>query len=395
MASATESTPVVMLVDMDAFYASVELRRRPELKDRPMWVGGADRGVVLSANYPARALGVHGGMSSAKARRLCPHAVSLPPDFSAYSEVSAAIVAILEDVCAWVDRASIDEAYLDLTGPAGRGEDPAVVGERVRSLIREQQGISCTVGIGPNRLIAKMAANSAKPDGLRRVRPEGVAAFLWPQPVSNLVGIGPSTAARLHRLGILTVADLAEMSLPRLQQTFGAHAGRQLAGLAAGKDSARWYTRPGERSVGCQETLARDLSDPAAVRAELLRLAVKVTWRMRKANVVGRVVTLGVRFPDFTSRSRSHALPHCTDLAAEVQAVAMALFDRLVPEPAPVRRLGIRMTGLAAAEQVHRQPALDPLDADWEDAEAAVEQVMRRFGSQALRRAVLTGPRGR
>jgi DNA polymerase-4 len=388
--AATPAERVIMCVDMDAFYASVELRRHPEWRDVPMWVGGAERGVVLSANYPARAYGVRGGMSSTRARRLCPHAVCAPPDFDAYSEVSAGIVAILETFTARVESASIDEAYLDLTG-AERSTGTAVrVGERLRAVVHDEQGIACSVGIGPNKLVAKMACNAAKPDGLRQVSPAEVVAFLHPQPVENLVGVGESTAARLLPLGVVTVADLAAVPRGTLQREFGPRAGALLSDLAWGVDASRVVARPGERGVGNQETFGHDIREPAAVHAELLRMVVKVTSRMRAAGVLGRTVTLNIRFADFSTASRSLTLPAPTDLTDDVYAAVLRLYAKLRPGRALIRRVGVRVTGLVDAGSVYLQPTLDAPDHGWRDAERAADDVIQRFGPRAVRRAVLT-----
>ncbi|MCC6495248.1 MAG: DNA polymerase IV [Propionibacteriaceae bacterium] len=381
---------VVTHVDMDAFYASVELRRRPELRDVPMWVGGAERGVVLSANYPARAFGVRGGMSSTQARRLCPHAVSLPPDFDAYTEVSAGVVAIFETFTAHVESASIDEAYLDLTGAVGTAGSAVAIGERLRAMVADEQQISCSVGIGPNKLIAKMASNAAKPDGLLEVPPAAVIGFLHPQPVENLIGVGESTTASLHRLGITTIAELAYLPRTTLQRAFGPRAGALLAELAWGRDSSRVVARPGERGVGCQETFARDTDDRATVNAELLRVSVKVTSRMRAAGVLGRTVTLNLRFADFSTISRSLTLPSPTDITDEVYDAALALYARLGLQRARIRRVGVRVTGLVDRATAYLQPTLDSPDHGWRDAERAADKVIRRFGPGAVQRAVLT-----
>ena len=384
---------VVMCVDMDAFYASVELRRHPEWRDVPMWVGGANRGVVLSANYPARAFGVRGGMSSAQARRLCPHAVCAPPDFDAYTEVSAGIVAVLETFAARVESASIDEAYLDLTG-TGRTAGPAArLGERLRAVIADEQGVTCSVGIGPNKLVAKMASNSAKPDGLLEVAPAEVIGFLHPQPVGNLIGVGESTASRLAPLGVATVADLAALPRSTLQREFGPRAGAVLADLAQGRDHSRVVARAGERGVGCQETFGRDLADDAAVHAEILRVVVKVTSRMRAAGVLGRTVTLTVRFADFTTTSRGLTLPAPTDLADELYPAVLRLYAQLRTAGRRVRRVGVRVTGLADLGAVALQPTLDAPDRGWRDAERAADNVIGRFGPRAAQRAVLAGRR--
>jgi DNA polymerase-4 len=380
-----------MCVDMDAFYASVELRRHPEWREVPMWVGGAERGVVLSANYPARAYGVRGGMSSAEARRLCPAAVCAPPDFDAYTEASEGIVAILETFTARLESASIDEAYLEFTGAERTTGPAALVGERLRAVVHDEQGIACSVGIGPNKLIAKMASNSAKPDGLLQVRPEEVLDFIHPQPVENLIGVGESTASRLRPLGVRTVGDLA--SLPRgvVQREFGLRAGALLSDLAWGRDSSRVVARPGERGVGCQETFGHDLCDEAGVRAELLRVVVKVASRMRAAGVVGRTVTLNLRFADFATTSRSLTLSAPSDVTDELYAAALRLYAKLRTGRRRIRRVGIRVTGLRDRDAICFQPTLDAPDHGWREAERAADDVIQRFGPHAVRRAVLTG----
>jgi len=381
---------VVTHVDMDAFYASVEMRRRPELRDVPMWVGGAERGVVLSANYPARTFGVRGGMSSTQARRLCPTAVSLPPDFDTYGEISAGVVAIFETFTAQVESASIDEAYLDLTGAVHTDGPAAAIGERLRAMVADEQQITCSVGIGPNKLIAKMASNAAKPDGLLEVPPEAVIGFLHPQPVEHLIGVGDSTAASLHRLGITTIAELAYLPRTTLQRAFGPHAGALLSELAWGRDSSRVIARPGERGVGCQETFARDTDDRATVHAELLRVSVKVASRMRAAGVLGRTVTLNLRFADFTTISRAVTLTSPTDITDEVYEAALAALARLGLQRARIRRVGVRVTGLVDRSTAYLQPALDTPEHGWRDAEKAADKVIQRFGPKAVRRAVLT-----
>ena len=382
---------VIMHVDMDAFYASVELRRRPELAGRPVYVGGAHRGVVLSANYEARAFGIVGGMSSAAARRLCPQAAAVPPDFDAYTEVSAGIGAVFESVTAHVEMASIDEAYLDVTGGLRAFGSARALGEYLRALVADEQGITCSVGIGPNKFIAKVASGRAKPDGLIEVPPGGEAAFLHPLRVERIWGVGESTAGKLHRLGITTVADLADTPVDVLQRAFGRHQGRLLAELAWGRDEHRVIARPGERGVGCQETFAHDIDDPVRLRAELLRVTTTVARRMRRAGVLGRVVTLTVRFTDFRTVSRSGTLTGPTDCTGELYEQVLALYDRLGLQRVRLRRVGIRVQGLVEAGKAYRQPTLDAPDRGWREAELAVDAVRRKFGPRGVELAVLAG----
>ena len=385
---------VILHVDMDAFYAAVELRRRPELVGRPVYVGGEHRGVVLSANYEARAFGIAGGMSSAAARRLCPQAVAVPPDFDAYTEVSAGIGAVFESVTAHVEMASIDEAYLDVTGGLRAFGSARALGEYLRALVADEQGITCSVGIGPNRFVAKVASGRAKPDGLVEVLPGGEAAFLHPLPVEGIWGVGQATAGKLHRLGIVTVADLAHTPVVTLQRFFGRHQGRLLADLAWGRDDRRVIARPGERGVGCQETFAHDIDDPDALRAELLRVTSTVARRMRRAGVLGRVVTLTVRFADFRTVSRSGTLRSPSDCTGELYEQVLALHTRLLAGTTRRlrhRRVGVRVQGLVEAGKAYRQPTLDAPDRGWREAELAVDAVRRKFGPRGAELAVLAG----
>ena len=200
---------MILHVDMDAFYASVEMARRPELRDRPMYVGGAQRGVVLSANYAARKHGIEGGMSSTKARRLCPQAVAVAPDFDTYQMVSKGVFSILDTITSQVEVASIDEAFLDVTGAVCRLGDPVLIGERLRAQVADEQQVPCSVGIGPSKFVAKLASKRAKPDGLLVVRPDEVVDFLHPLPLDLMWGVGEQTAGKLHQLGLVTIADLA------------------------------------------------------------------------------------------------------------------------------------------------------------------------------------------
>lgn len=388
--AAGQGRRTIMHVDMDAFYASVELRRRPELAGRPVYVGGSHRGVVLSANYQARAFGIVGGMSSAKARRLCPHAVALDPDFNAYTEVSAGIGAVFESVTAQVEMASIDEAYLDVTGGLRTFGSARALGEYLRAVVADEQGITCSVGIGRTKFVAKVASTQAKPDGLIEVAPGAEAGFLHPLPVDRIWGVGESTAARLHRLGIASVADLADTPVRTLQQTFGRHQGALLAELAWGRDGRRVVSRPGERGVGCQHTFAHDISDPAQLRAELLRVSATVARRMRRAGVLGRVLTLTARFTDFRTTSRTATLTGLTDRTDELHAQAVALLGRIRGSDAGLRRVGVRVQGLVEAGQAYCQPALGEPERGWREAELAMDAVRDKFGSRCLERAVLT-----
>ena len=304
-----------MHVDMDAFYASVEVRYRPELRGRPVIVGGFPRGVVLSATYEARALGVRSGMSSPQARRLAPRATFVDPNFDRYTAVSKAIATVFGTVTAVVEAASIDEAFLDLTGSVGMFGPPATIGEHVRAVVADEQQITCSVGIGPTKFVAKMASRAAKPDGLLEVAPDGIEAFLHPMPVEAMWGVGLPTAEKLHRLGVQTVGDLAHTPRGTLRRAFGPHAGGGLVELAWGRDPRRVVPQVPERSVGSQQTFAADSTDTQVIRRELLRMADRTASRMRKQRVLGRTVSISVRFADFTEVNRSTTVsePHRRD----------------------------------------------------------------------------------
>lgn len=383
--------PLVMHVDMDSFYASVELRRRPDLRGRPMFVGGATRGVVLSATYEARAYGVKSGMPTTTARRLCPQAVVVPPDFDAYAATSRGVFEIFETVSAGVEAASIDEAFCDIEGALLQYGSPRQVGEQVRALVADEQGITCTVGIAGSKFVAKLASAQSKPDGLRVVADDDIVSFLHPLPVEAMWGVGEATAAKLHRLGLRTVADLAYVPRTTLQRAFGTHAGATLADLAWGRDSRRIVVTERERSVGSSETFGRDTDDPARVRVELLRMASRTASRMRAAGMLGRTVVLGLRLSDFTDLTRSLTLATPTDMTGEIHAAAVRLFDALALQRARIRKVGVRVEGLVERESAYQQLTLDAPDRGWREAEQAADAAVRRYGPKAVQRAALTG----
>jgi len=386
--------PVICHVDMDAFYVSVELRRRPELRGRPVWVGGANRGVVLSASYEARAYGVEGGMSSTRARRLCPDAVALPPDHDTYADVSEGVFAVFESITPHVERVSLDEAFLDITGAGRLWGAPEQVGELIRALVADEQRIPCSVGIAPTKLIAKMASNRAKPNGLVRVDVGEVVPFLHPQPVEKIWGVGPSTATSLRRLGLHTIGDIAHTPKSTLQRAFGARAGGELWELAWGIDGRRVVSAPAEHSIGSQETFDRDTDDLDLVATELLRVSARVASRMRQAGVLGRTVTLSLRFADFRTVQKSLTLPNPTDVTGDLHAGALKLLAAFRLERPRLRRIGVRVEGLVDAARAVTQPTLDEPEHGWRDAERAADAAVARFGPHAVSRAVLTPKRG-
>jgi DNA polymerase-4 len=381
---------IIMHVDMDAFYASVELRRRPELRGRPVIVGGYPRGVVLSATYEARAFGVRSGMASSQAIRLAPNATFLSPDFDAYSAVSAGIGAVFRAVTSVVEAASIDEAYLDITGAGRMFGSPSEIGEYVRAVVADEQQISSSVGIGPTKFVAKVASKQAKPDGLIEVTSDRVEAFLHPLPVEAMWGVGAKTAERLHNLGITTIGDLAHTPRSGLRRTFGPHAGGMLRELAWGRDGRPVVISEPERTIGSQETFGADSDEGTVVRRELLRMADKTAGRMRKAGLVGRTVTISVRFADFADLTRSATLPSPTDVTEQIYAAALGLYERLGLDRPRIRRVGVRVGGLGPVDQASLQPTLIEPEHGWREADQAMDAAAVRFGPGAVQRAVLT-----
>lgn len=390
------STPVLH-VDMDAFYASVATRERPDLARVPVIVGGGGRGVVLSANYLARRSGVASAMPMTRARRICPDAVVLVPDFALFDQVSSAVMENFRRVSPLVEVLSLDEAFLDVSGAALRLGTPTQIAEELRSTIHDEQRITCSVGVAATPIIAKLASRRAKPDGVVVVRPEEVTSFLHPLDVGELWGVGEKTRDQLHRWGLITVGDLAHTPIHTVQRALGQAMGTQLHELAWGVDRRVVTPRLGphapDRSMGADHTFERDVDDPETIDQELLRLSAKVAGRMRAARVAGRTVTIRVRFSDFTTITRSRTLVEATDVTVEIHRVATALHRALGLQRARLRLVGVRVEGLVPRTQVHRQLVLGEPERGWSEAERAMDAATRRFGAAAVRPASLISRR--
>ncbi|MDP9436868.1 MAG: DNA polymerase IV [Actinomycetota bacterium] len=383
----------VLHVDMDAFYASVELRSRPELHGLPVIVGGSgSRGVVLSATYEARAHGVHSAMPMARARRLCPQAVVIPPSFGVYGEVSHGVMEVFRSVTPLVEPISLDEAFLDVRGAARRLGSPRQVGEWVRATVEDEQGITCSVGVASTKFVAKLASARCKPDGLLVVPADQVVAFLHPLPVGALWGVGDKTEDVLRRLGLHTVGELANTPLGTLQRALGPGVGAHLHALAWGRDERRVTPSEPDKSVGAEETFPTDVDDPAVIARELLRLSERTAARLRAKEQVGRTVSIKVRFADFTTITRARTLREATDVGREVYETALALFQALGLERARLRLVGVRVEGITDAACAPRQLLLGERDSGWREAERAVDRAARRFGTGAVRPATLVTP---
>jgi DNA polymerase-4 len=382
----------VLHVDMDAFFASVEVRRHPELAGTPVIVGGAgNRGVVTSATYEARRYGVHAAMPTARALRLCPTATVLPGDLALYAEVSRSVMALFRSITPLVEPLSLDEAFLDVSGAGRRLGDPAEIGEYIRARVYDEQGITCSVGVAATKFVAKLGSTAAKPDGMVVVRPEETIDFLHPLPVGALWGVGPKTEETLLRQGLRTVGDLAHVPSRTLERAVGPAAGAHLHALAWGRDPRRVVPDEPERSTGAEETFGTDVDDPVVIHRELLRLAERTAGRLRSAGHLARTVTIKVRFADFATITRSRTLDTPTDVGQELYDTARALFDALGLDRARIRLVGVRAERLVDAGSVARQLQLGAREHGRRDAELAADRAARRFGAGAVRPATLLG----
>jgi len=385
----------ILHVDMDAFYASVMTRDRPDLQRVPVVVGGGHRGVVLSANYLARRFGVRSAMPMTRARRMCPRAVVVQPDYDVFSAVSSSVMETFRQVTPVVEVISLDEAFLDVSGSVRRLGSPYSIAEGLRARIHDEQRITCSVGLAATVATAKLASRRAKPDGVVVVPPDAVTSFLHPLEVGELWGVGEKTAQMLNRLGLITVGDVAHTPLPTLQRAVGPAMGQQLHQLAWGQDRRTLTPRRGaeepDKSVGADETFGRDTDDQEVILREVLRLAAKVAGRIRSAQVAGRTVTLKVRFSDFTTITRSRTLPEPTDVTQEIYRTAADLFLALGLQRARIRLVGVRVEGLMPRSRVQRQLVLGARDRGWSEADRAVDRAAMRFGSHTVKPATLLG----
>ena len=381
----------ILHVDMDAFYASVEIRDRPDLAGRPVIVGSpSGRSVVLSASYEARAFGVRSAMPATRAQRLCPQAVFIQPRRAVYAAVSKEIMAVFRAVTPQVEPLALDEAFLDVSGAVRRLGSPARIGEMVRVRIRDEQGLTCSVGVAPCKFVAKIASVHCKPDGLLVVPQAGVLGFLHPLPVSALWGVGERTGQILARLGLRTVGDIAHTPVATLQHNLGGALGAHLAALAWGRDERPVVTAAPDKSIGAEETFPADIGDPELIRRELLRLSERAARGLREAGCVARTVVVKLRLANFTTITRSRTLAEPTDVARKIYAIACALHAGAgLDQQARLRLVGVRMTGLAPASGAVTQLAFDDRPAGWREAERAMDRIVRRFGADAVRPAAL------
>jgi DNA polymerase-4 len=388
--SADDTGCNLLHVDMDAFFASVELISRPDLRALPVIVGaGGGRAVVLSATYEARRYGVHSAMPMSRARRLCPHGIVLEPHHDRYAEVSRGVMEIFRSITPLVEPLSLDEAFLDVSGAIRRLGSPTRIAQLIRDRVADEQLITCSVGVAATKFVAKLASGRAKPDGLLLIPAHETVPFLHRLPVGALWGVGEKTEESLTRLGLRTVADLAHTPVDTLRRALGDAAGTHLHELSWGRDPRAVIAESTEKSIGAEETFVRDVDDGEIVLRELLRLAEKVAARLRAAESVGRTVVLKVRFADFTTITRSRTLREHTDVGQVVYATARDLYAALGLDRARIRLVGVRVEGLVDAASGHRQLALGERAQGWREAEQALDRATARFGPGAVRPASL------
>jgi DNA polymerase IV len=380
----------ILHVDLDAFYASVEVQKDLSLAGKPVVVGGTgNRGVVMSASYEARAFGVRSAMPAVRARRLCPDATFLPPDFESYRVYSNRFREVLLSFTPLVEPLALDEAFLDVGGATMLFGDPPEIAERIRAGVRSELGFTCSVGVAPNKFLAKLASTEAKPDGLIVVPRDGVHEFLDPLPVAALWGAGEKTTETIGRLGVRTVGELARLPEAMLGRVLGELHARQLLSLSRGEDTRPVVPYEAPKSVSHEETFDRDLDDEREILRQLLGLSRRVGARLRKDGYVARTVSIKVRLANFTTLTRARTLGRPTDVAADLYDVASALYLGLPGARRRIRLLGVQATGLESggAEQLALLRGRK-----WGDVERAVDRIERRFGTDAALPASLLGP---
>ncbi|WP_139416924.1 DNA polymerase IV [Agromyces laixinhei] len=386
-----DSATPILHVDMDAFFVSVELLKRPDLRGKPVLVGGtAGRGVVSAASYEARRFGVNSAMPMSLALQRCPSAVVLHGDYASYSEYSRRVMAIFEEITPLVEKLSIDEAFLDVSGARRLHGSPAEIAWSLRRRVRDETGLNCSVGVAATKFVAKVASSRAKPDGMLVVPADRTLEFLHPLPVSALWGVGRVTEESLTRIGLRTVGDVAAMPADALERAVGSALAAKLGHLAMGVDARDVVTGREEKSIGHEVTFGYDLTDLEQLRRELLRLCGDVAVRLRRAGLVGRTVVLKLRYGDFRTVTRSRTLGEPTDVARRIYDEASAALGELAGDGARIRLIGVR------AEQLRLSSGggamlWDP-DEEWREAERTIDEVTARFGRGAVRPASLVRP---
>jgi len=379
---------MILHVDMDAFYASVEQRDRPELRGQPVIVGGSaeSRGVVSAASYEARKFGVHSAMPTAVARRLCPHGVYLPVRMEHYATISRQIRGILESFTPLVEPLSLDEAFLDVRGCEKLFGPATQIGRAIKRRVRDETGLVASVGVAPNKFLAKLASDVCKPDGFVVVESEGVTAFLAPLPIGRLWGVGARAEQRFHELGVYTIGQLARLPEQVLIDHFG-DSGKHFWQLAHGWDDRPVVPDCEAKSISSETTFARDIGDREVLRSWLLELTDQVVVRVRAIGSRARTIELKLRSADFRTHSRSVTLPDSTDLTDTIWRAVAELFDRRMPHSVlPARLIGVGVSGLERGAAIQRHLFDESSRAKQHAADHASDAIRERFGDAAIRR---------
>ena len=385
----TDAAPTILHVDMDAFYASVELRDRPELAGQPVAVGGSaeGRGVISAASYEARKYGVHSAQPTARALELCPDLVLLPPDFERYTAVSRQIMGIFQRYTPLVEPLSLDEAFLDVRGCERLHGDAVAIGRAIRADILRETGLVASIGIAPSKFVAKLASDLDKPDGFRVIPADKVRAVLDPLPVSKIFGVGERTAKRLESLGVETIGQLASLTREDVTERFGA-TGTWIHDLAHGKDPRRVNPSRPEKSHGRERTFPKDLEDREEVRRMLYEFCEEVAYDLRDRGLRGRTISVKARFWNFRTVTRSKTLPFATNLGMRIFAVARELLAR-VPS-GPLRLVGVTVSNLEdvrlpTQETLFGDASEPPEDARMAKGAEELDKLRKKYGKSVVR----------
>ncbi len=380
---------MILHVDMDAFYASVEERDRPELQGRPVIVGGTPegRGVVAAANYVVRQFGVHSAMATAKALKLCPDAVVLPPRMQHYSEVSSNIREIFHRYTPNVEPLSLDEAFLDATESVQLFGSVETIGRRIKQDILDELNLVASVGVAPNKFLAKLASDQDKPNGFTVIRLDEVQDILDPLPVTRIWGVGKSTKVKFDRINVRTIRDLRQLSKEQLETTFG-QTGERFWQLSRGIDDRPVVTDREAKSISHESTFAVDVTEMEVLQAWLIELTEQVAARLRHGRLLGRTVHLKIRYSDFDTITRSKSLSAPSDITKQLWTVASELLNSQLPN----RPLVVRLLGMGVSQLSHHaavQPTLFDDDTNERDVkiDKVADLIRDKFGKASLRRA--------
>ena len=384
-----EKKLTILHVDMDAFYASVAERDDPTLKGKAVIVGMGARGVVSSANYAARKLGVRSAMPLGQARRLAPQAIFVPVNMERNAEVSRAVMEIFHGFTPLVEPLSLDEAFLDVTGSKRLHGDGKSIGAKIRARIESEQGITCSVGIAATKFIAKLASTYAKPNGMLEIQPDRTLEFLHPLPVSAMWGVGPKTNEALLKIGLTTIGDIANTPRSTLIRALGQSAGETLYELSWGRDYRSVTLDEPDKSIGAEETFLIDLDNHEEILRELLRMVERSSHRLRERGLVSKTISIKIRFADFTTVSRSKTVSLPLSGVQECFEVVRTLYKALGLDRARIRLVGVSLENLSQSTGSPQQLRLGERDKGWREATEAIDAATRRFGRGSVRPARL------